>query len=438
MATPFPGLRGTGDWVTNGAPQDWREQILFLHPNGKMPLTALTARMKTRKTVSPTYHWWTQNLPQQRAVVTSIYINASLATEYVYATHQATNGIAGVTIYAKLPTEVGASEFRVGHVVMLRDADQSNVDLRGIVTARVLNGASSYLAIKLLEADDNGGATYNLATVDTVLVIGNANSEGSNLPPAIMYDPTQVDNYTQIFRTSLDLTRTAMQEGLRLGRQPLKEARRQALELHGIEMEKSFLWSIAYSGLGDNGKPLRTTQGLIPAVKGSSAAVNSDYRTAGYAGATWITSGKTWLDTQLEAIFRYGSTTKLALCGSGCLLAINQLAVAYGTIQLKSTDIGFGTTVQEWLTPFGSLMLKTHPLFSHETTNQNAALVLEPETLEYVYMQDTVFQEDKDWKEGGWTTRDSIDEGYLTECGLQYGNLERYAYLDGFGATGVS
>ena len=46
----FLGLRGTGDFVTDQRPKNWREQILRLYPNGKAPLTALLALMKNEST----------------------------------------------------------------------------------------------------------------------------------------------------------------------------------------------------------------------------------------------------------------------------------------------------------------------------------------------------------------------------------------------------
>ena len=51
----FLGMRGTGDWATDQRPKNWRETILFLYPNGKMPLTAIMSKMKSEKTDDPQY-----------------------------------------------------------------------------------------------------------------------------------------------------------------------------------------------------------------------------------------------------------------------------------------------------------------------------------------------------------------------------------------------
>ena len=49
----FLGIRGTGSWVTDQRPKNWRESILFLYPNGMAPLTALTAKMPSQKVDDP-------------------------------------------------------------------------------------------------------------------------------------------------------------------------------------------------------------------------------------------------------------------------------------------------------------------------------------------------------------------------------------------------
>ena len=79
----FLGMRGTGDWATDQRPYNWRDAILMLYPNGDAPLTAIMAKMKSEKTDDPQYHWWTKGLPTQRATVTEVYYNATLANAYV-------------------------------------------------------------------------------------------------------------------------------------------------------------------------------------------------------------------------------------------------------------------------------------------------------------------------------------------------------------------
>ena len=54
--TGFLGLRASDDFVSNERPTSWRENILYLYPNGMAPLTALTAMMPTETVDDPQFN----------------------------------------------------------------------------------------------------------------------------------------------------------------------------------------------------------------------------------------------------------------------------------------------------------------------------------------------------------------------------------------------
>lgn len=415
---PFLGMRGTGDWATDERPLNWRQGILLLYPNGSAPLTAILSKMGDESVDDPQFNWWTKSLATQRAAVTGVYTSVNLSSAYT------TNTGLGSTVYFKM-TEANADQFRVGHQVLCRDASDLDVDVNGKVTAVFKNGASSYIAVRLLEADDNS-TSHDLSDCDTILIIGNINPEGGATPDAIAYDPTKLYNYTQIFRTPLEITRTAQKTKLRT-EQAYKEAKREALELHSIEMEKAFIFGIPTENTGANGKPERTTEGIIQCIKTNASSNIFNFSTdTDFSGQSWVQGGEDWLDESLEVIFRYGSQEKLALCGSGAILGINRIAKSSGNINLNPKDIGYGLKVVEWYTPFGTIFLKTHPLFSYEATNRNMMLIIEPSKLKYKYIDDTSFKKDR--QDPG--TDGSKDE-YLTEAGLEYHHPSCFGILKG-------
>ncbi|MBT7915411.1 DUF5309 family protein, partial [Candidatus Bathyarchaeota archaeon] len=279
----FVGLRATGDLATNERPESWREGILRLFPNGDMPLTALTALMQSEDVTDPHYHWWTKGLTTQRSAITNIYTDVALSNPYT------SGGVAGTTLYVNIPA-AGINMFRTGQVVLLRDASHYDVDCAAKVTDVQENGASSYVVVSLLEADDNGAST-DLSDADVILIMGNANPQGGTRPEAITQSPTEHENYTQIFRDSLDLARTLMKTKLR-SEQAYLEAKRDALELHGIGMEKAFIWGVASSLTGVNGKPETTTGGLLSFIKAAGTVADYTLETgAAYAGMTWLQAG---------------------------------------------------------------------------------------------------------------------------------------------------
>jgi len=441
----FLGMRGTGDWATDERPKSWRELILFLYPNGMVPLTAILSKMKEEKVSDAEFNWWTKKLPEQAGAVTGVYLSTNLSTTYAASyPNGGTGAVAGTTVYFKM-AELAASEFRVGHQVLLRDASDSYLDVNGKVTARTLNGASSYLTVKLLEADDNSfgkfGATgHTLAACDRIMVVGNINEEGAAMPGSIGYNPVKYYNYTQIFRTPLSITRTARETKYRTG-DKYKEMKREALELHGIEMEKAFIFGIKTEGTGTvELKPERTTQGIMSFVKENVAANFDDYRlNSSYSGKDWDEAGggEDWLEAMLETVFRFGAAEKLALCGSGALLGINKLARSGGHINLVPRATAYGIKVNEWITPYGSIFLKTHPLMSQETTTRYAMALLEPKNLTYRFITDTTFYGEGDAKQAGPGTnsgrKDATNEEFLTECGLELWHPDTFMILDGVG-----
>ena len=420
----FLGMRGNGDWATDQRPLNWREMILHEFPNGMAPLTAMLSMMPSETVDDPQFHWWTKSLASQGGAVTDVYNNSAMTTSYT------SGGVAGDIQYVSVLLAV-AKEFRAGHVVLLRDASDLTVDLVAKVESVTLAGAVSKIAVTLLEADNNSSSN-DMSEVDTILIIGNMNAEGALIPDAISYDPTKHTNYTQIFRTALNITDTARNTHLRTG-DGYKELKRECLELHSIEMEKAFLWGIKTENTVGS-QPERTTQGLIPGIKANASANVFTYTSdSSFSGQTWIQGGETWIDESLEVIFRRGKPEKMAFVGSGAMLGISRLAKTYGSIQLTPKTTDYGIAITTWITPFGVIHLKTHPLFSHEATNRNQMVVFEPSLLKYRYVQnrDTHFVSDKRRRENTNNGRDGTNEEFKTEAGLEQHHFAAAGILQG-------
>lgn len=417
----FLGMRGNGDWVTDQRPLNWRQQILYLYPNGMAPLTAMLSMMSSQSTDDPQFNWWTQEQTAVSGTVNGVFTTSDLSTPYT------SGGVFGDILYISISAANG-NRVREGHQILLRDASDYRVDVVGKVVGVARGATVAVLAVKLLENDDNSSA-HDLSDCDNFKIIGNINPEGSEMPEAIALKPTKVYNYTQIFRTPLSVTRTARKTRLRTGDQ-YQKAKAEALEMHSWEMELAFLWGIRTELTGDNGKPERTTMGVINFIRTYAAANCDDYTlNPTYAGADWTTSGETWFKAMLEQIFRYGSNEKLALVGSGALLGIDALAMTGGQVNLQPAQKTYGMQILTWITPFGTLHMKTHPLFSHDATTRNMMVILEPKELTYRYIDDTMFKEYKD--SSGHLDGDESE--YITECGLEFGLAQKCAILNGVG-----
>lgn len=423
----FLGLRGTGDWATDERPLSWRRAILLLYPNGMTPLTAILSMLDAQQVDDPQFHWWTKVLPSQSGTATNVFDDVTLSTAYT------SGGVVGTTVYVKLAA-ADASEFRIGHMAMLRKTDDYRYDTRGKVTAVNSGaGANSSIAIKLTEADD---ASFSISSADHIKVIGNINAEGAEMPQSIQYNPTKNHNFTQIFRTPLRITRTARRTKLRTA-DAYDEALREALELHAIEMEKAFMWGERFEGVNNvNNEFERTTRGLIPSILNDPDAVSDQFHlNTSFSGKTWLQGGEDWLNEQLEVIFRHGANEKLGLIGSLALQAINDLAKISGQINLEVGTTSYGLRVMEWITPFGTLFLKTAPLFSYDVTNRRDLVIFEPQTLATRYIDDTFFVSDPEDQRNTNNSRDSTEEEFITEIGLEYEHARKGGFLSGLGNT---
>ena len=423
-------MRGNNDWVDGQRPLNWRQQIMYLYPNGMAPLTAILSMMKGSKVDDPQFYWWTQTMLTVNGAVSGVYTTPDLANLYVGG------GVAGTIVYVIVTTAL-ANRIKTTHQILLTDASDYSLAVNGKVIGVARGAITSTLTVRLLEDDDNSVVGGDLSDCDSFKIIGSINPEGGEMPDAIATNPVKVYNYTQIFRTSLSITRTARKTKLRTPDQ-YQKAKAEALEMHSWEMELAYIWGIRSENIGDNGKPERTTMGIIPFIRQYAAVNCDDYAlNANYAGQTWLNGGETWFKAMLERIFRYGSTKKLCLCGSGVLLGIDALVSNDASMNVSPGQKFYGMELREWRTVFGSINMVTHPLFSFDETTRNMALIIEPSELGYNYIDDTDFygeNSSKSHPEGyGQRRIDGTYEEYLTEAGLEFGLPQKCAVLNGVG-----
>lgn len=411
---------------TNRRPQNWREMILYEDPNPASPLVALLGAMGSNETTDdPIFHWWTQRLPTQRSPITGIYTNSTLAAAYAPANAGAV-AAADATLYIKM-AEADAKVIVPGAMVKLIDEAYPELGTqRGVlarVEARTLAGANSYLTVKLFQPDywdaapgtDTSYLAGGRTTPDTSMIawiVGTAYAEGSGGPTALAYEPIRYFNYTQIFKNKTSATRTAMQTRLRTG--PVtKNMKKECLTMHQMEMEKAFLFGIQSEKTDSEGKPLRTTAGLVNFV---DALGNRVIPASSFSG-TWKTDAEDWLfgvDGQLENLFRFGSQDRLVLCGSSVITAFNLLAKSMNTVTVSVETSAFGMQYTKVVCPHGVLMLKQHKLLSYEPTTRKMAIVLDMSNLHYRALQDTIFKENVQLPDA-----DVKDDMFLTEAGLE-------------------
>jgi hypothetical protein len=396
---PILGMRTTANFVANQRPENWRETIALIYPNGQAPLTALTSVMKTRKVDDPVFHWWEKALNNRRFLLTDdLGVTAGGAgdTLPVDATYNPATGVKKNDVLLIEQT---------GEVVRV-SADPTATD--AIPVIRGANTGGSGLAVTF---DGAGVNPY-------VMVIGSAFEEGSDAPTGVNFDPNERFNNTQIFRSTLEATRTATQTRLRTGDQ-VAEAKRECMEYFSIDMEKAF-WFGKKGSTTVNGKPLRMMSGIFEQINAvSSANIITADATAGVDMDTFMAWMERW--------FRIGSSEKMMFAGNGALLTLNELVRKNSAWQIQTGIKEYGMNVSRFFTPFGSLVIKTHPLFSQQVGgvnsgtafygHNNTAVILDMAQVKYVFLQDVDYEKDLTPK-----GLDGMKSGYLAEVSVELDN----------------
>lgn len=410
------GLRTTEAFntPTGRRPENWREGLLMLYPNGaaieQAPLTALTAVMKSESVTDPKFHWFEKRLQTRR-----VALNANLAasTGGTVQTITVVSGALGLKAGDLLTVE------QTNELLYVNSTPTSDTSISVVRGYSITIGAAT------------SAVTYNAAGINPNLkVTGSAYEEGSSAPDPISFDPTEYSNYTQIFRNAYALTGTAQHVKTRTGDE-VKEAKREAAEYFSIDMEQSFFFG-QKAVTTRNGKILRMTQG-VKSVIDTLAPQNVFAAPSGNVTMDW-------LEATMVTLFRYGSSEKMAFCGLTFLQAISQAVRKNfeGKFEITENIKEYGMTVRRLITPAGTLVLKAHPLFSQQqggstagtayTSWDNGAFVLDMSKLKYKYVEGRDMQHmDKMQTPGD----DAMLSGYLAECGLQIAHAETHGYITG-------
>lgn len=369
------GLRGTGGWSADERPKNYRELILLLFPNSPLSLTALMSKLRVRATDDPEFKIFTKSLPTQRVVVSGSQTSGDLTIE--------TQG-SGASIVLKK-----------GHSLI----NERTLEVIW-VTADPTTPFNQFSA-----ARGKGSTAAAMNDGDGLLIVGSHHQEGAGVPTAISYEPSVINNYTQIFRTALHLTNTAKATNLRTG-SDLEERQRETLEIHAIEREMAYVFG---TGVEDTSgaQPERTTKGFISLV---STNVKD------FAGAVDIDSWESFM----EDIFEDGSSEKLLLAGNTAITNVNKVARIHGEIQMTPMSETYGMMLDRYRTPYGFLQIRQHPLFSKNATFRSWGIVVDPEYLADRILSGKGVNRDTNYLENRQNAGDdATKDEWLTESGLE-------------------
>lgn len=393
------GLRTTANFGADVRPKNWREGIILQYPNGEFPLFALTSQMKKESTNDPEFNWFEKRLDARR-----LYSEAGVgdtSTTTVAVRDGAKSVVAKTMLYVEATGEI---------LIVTADptSDTSLTVARGYA----------------------GTTAKNIPAKANILVIGTSFEEGSLAPTGQAYDPFKRYNYTQIFRRTLEMTGTAQKTKLRTGDEE-KEAKREALEYISIDIERS-MWFSNRSEDTFEGKPRRTMGGIMSQLP--EANIFDASKEAHPDGVSFSD-----LESWIKDLFKYGSSEKMVFCGDLALLTLQRIIrnSAESTWTWTPQTKEYGMNVTRLVTPFGTLVFKTCPLFSQSASSDlsgdapvygfdSYAFVLDMARVKYVYMEGRDLHYEADLTETG---RDGKKSGYLAECSIKIEQLENHGLI---------
>jgi len=399
----FLGLRGTGDWATDERPKNFRETILWRNPNGNAPLTALLAKARSESVDDPEFNWWEE---QQDAF--TCLLNGAIGT-----------GVATTFTLDGNGTNEHGNRLVAGDLLQVEDATGEVVEV---------NTITSDLVIEVVRSQ---AGTTGAAIADNIRLtkIGSVFAEGEGSPNVSSRNPTKVFNYTQIFKTAFELTRTAKKTRTRTG-DPMKNDKIRKMFDHSASLEMAFLYGRRHETTGSNGKPKRYTGGL-------KSFITTNKTTSGWT-ATTPTPDE--FINAIAPVFDYTSNgagnQRLILAGNGALTALNRSIrnAAYTSMEMGPKITKWGMDLREYTVPQGSFYLRTHPLLNVHPTHTNTMIVIDPSNLVYRYIDDTKIDKGPGGRGIQDNDADSEKNQWLTEAGLEVEHEGTMAWFENFGA----
>lgn len=389
------GLRGTGKFATDERPKSFREYILFRDPNGQAPLTALMSKAKSEKVDDPEFNWWEEELTIHRMTL-----------------NDGTGMVAADNVFV---VDNGANLLREGDIIQIEKAETTAYD-NELVRVTVVDSDTQFTAVRGWAGTVAGAVADNTA----LTVIGNAQAEGSLRPRLASNNPTKRTNFCQIFRTPFGITRTASKTKTRTG-EALKNDRKRAMFRHATQLEQAFIWGKPHEEIdaGEN-QPRRSTGGLRHFITTNVKI---------YSVSPTLNDFFEFLGPVFDFNAEGAGDERIAFCGNGALMKLNNLIREDGATQIQYGGIVdvYGMKLNKIVLPFGTLYLKTHPLFNVHPVYKYSLLGINPASVIWRYIDDT--HENKDIQEKG---RDGKEYEWLTEGGLEMHHEKTFFYIGNF------
>lgn len=370
------GQRTTGNIAASQRKIDMHKEILLLEPDAA-PLLQISKSMSRLRANDSLFSWHNDQSEQRFDAVN--------------------NGAGYASGDTSIVVDTGTAFAKHFLVYVPRTGELLQVDSVSTNTLTVDRGVGPTAAAALV---DN----------DPLLIVGVAGEEGDDSEDPRSENPTKVDNYTQIFKTSVQASGSLLSSANESNPHDWRHQQKKKMIEHKKDIEYAFLVGGPDSLTGPDGLPQRTTGGILH-------YANVNRKDTG--GATTEVEIEEWL----RMIFRYGSPNKTVFVSPLVLSVLNGFSAAKLNTVVGATT--YGVKVMNWVSGHGEIKLVKHNLLEGAVLGgYGIAVDFKGGAVAYRYLhgenapggsRDTHIDENIVSNVDG--RRDQI----LTECGLQAG-----------------
>lgn len=391
---------GTQNILSNQAVIDMSDKIYLLEPNAA-PLYVLVSKLNKRVAINTTFSWIEDELNPSWGVfcVSAANTCTAMSANSTYTPYFNKGDL------IKVPS--------TGEVMYVKWTDLTTDTTTGQICVLRAYGTSAY----------NTAASASFFRIGTAFEEG---SPGSDLTTKSTIVTAQT-NYLQIFRTSVEITKSLANTelyGTGTGDRNYQR-KKKGIELMR-DLERAFLF----------GAPkIDTTAANISAGHARRTTGGIDYfisTTATDAGGVLT---EVEFETFLRTIFRWGSNTRYLLSAPLILSVISQWA--QGKLQMFPSDKSYGIAISQYVSPHGTINLVKDVLLEEGGTSASSsyyggyAYAIELEELVYRYLQNRDIQLETEIQVAG---DDTYKDAYICEVGMEFHSEKKHGCL--YGVTG--
>lgn len=339
--------------------------IIRLMPNGTAPLFAMLGMVPAKSVTNILHGYWTKTMPFPKVEVTT-------------------------GMDANIGTVIGENKDIIPGAI-LQSPTGENMLVISITDTTHLQVIRSFGSV----------ASAPVAAGDILYQIGNAHEQGSYRPNAINLQPELVNNYTQIFRNSWSITRTASKIAEFVGGGETAESKQDCAASHNRDVETALFFGQMKQTIFKN--QVMTSMDGIESVIRKYAPQN--IHTAG------ATTDYDQLEEMLDSVFDITSDPKVGnvrtlFTGAKGLKVINNIGRLSGEYQLADGQTSFGLQFRTFKTTRGTFNLVEHPILNSNPAWAAKAFVVDLSSMDLAYLTQT---ESKNYGEDGKPVENGLD-----------------------------